>query len=106
MTEEHWSEWKTHTPGPCPVPVGTYIEVIEEHKIAGERRGEFYVAPGYGIYGVENPGWLSRGIDSLGPDGRRHATVVICYRVRQYPDALEQLRQLAEDPHKMVEAPA
>lgn len=30
--EDEWGPWIEHTPGPCPVPVGIYFEVVERNR--------------------------------------------------------------------------
>ena len=94
MTEKHWSEWKTHTPGPCPVRRGAELLVHVEYSNGSQDIEEGRANTGAPVWRATYPGEYV--------DGAR-CPLVIRYRVRQYPDALEQLRQLAEDPHKMVE---
>ena len=89
MTEQ-WTEWKNHTPGPCPVPVGVYVQVVLLGKDNIPEMSEGIA----GDWAVSS--WTMK--DRFGP-----FHMVLRYRTRISP-AFEQLRQLAEQPAEAVPA--
>ncbi len=92
MTEQNtWSPWFDHVPGPCPVPVGTTIQIEAFMRRTGKiASGVILITPEEFVHHA----WLCRP-DCVGE--------ILRYRYRISP-AFEQLRQLAETPADLVTA--
>ena len=95
MTEHQWSEWFDHTPGPCPVPLGTWLEAVclGHFGVKEIERGRITALLG-SSWRAPFPGWIDE-------DGDR-VSQVIRYRYRISKHLIE-LRQIAEDPIKTPE---
>lgn len=73
MTDQ-WTPWRSHTPGPCPVPVGTWIQIEQD----GGWRGRRTIKEGrLTQYMFDAPNWYE--------DGNGYYTRITRYRIRITP---------------------
>ncbi len=97
MSDEHWSEWKSHTPGPCPVPVGTVIQVRVKFP-DGMFEGVPFVLcvqrQREPSWSVPHPGWTI-GFETFGQ--------IREYRIRQYPQASKLIQSITTNIPEPVE---
>ena len=76
MTQPTWGPWINHTPGPCPVPVGTLAQA-EFLTNLGNRDIETMRVTGHPCWRAEYPGqWF----------GGECCSQILRYRIRQYPE--------------------
>lgn len=79
MTDQ-WTPWITHTPGPCPVPVGTWVMTESICRSRGKIIEEFRLTP----YLARRGNWFSDGTDEY--------TRVTRYRIRR-PRGMQVLEE-------------